>query len=53
MDKNYIMRFLDEKEQYIRTMSDIEIYEYICNTFYITDFKLARECSIEYWKKSH
>ena len=53
MDKEYIMKFLNEKRQYTRTMTDVEIYEYICDVLYITDFELARQCSIEHWKSLH
>lgn len=36
-----------------KTMNDIEIYKWICDNFYCTDFEMMRKCSFIIFKESH
>ena len=35
----------------LKGVSDVEIYNMICDNFYITDFEGARRCSFELFKQ--
>lgn len=53
MSRDDIMKFLDSHKQDLKTKTDIQIYDFICENLYIKDFQMARQCSIYFWKSLH
>lgn len=50
--KNQILAFCRNKIDLFSHMTDIDIYNYICENFFIENFTEARECSFIIFKES-
>lgn len=50
--KDMILKECRKNIRKFKIMNDMEIYEWICNNFYITDYEEARECSFIIYRES-
>lgn len=50
--RDVIMNHCMKKLNFFSSMTDAEIYNWICSNFFIRDFVEARECSWDIWKAS-
>lgn len=49
---NYILSECRKTLSRFRKMNDIEIYHYMCNNFFSTDFEMIRRCSFIIYNES-
>lgn len=50
--REQVLDYCRNKSLMFHTMSDLEIYNYICDAFWIENFTVARECSLIIFRES-